>query len=145
MTTPARRAAARRTVAYLRRQAGFDAPRLPPLDELLELAEAYVAEVGDGSEGSLRPTLGETGQVFVAIDPARAFGAEERLTDEAARQDLTELLLDAKQSESEPGLWRVRRRSHGLDISARVRQVGRLLVVEQISARPANVGGGRRG
>lgn len=143
MTTPTRRAAARRTVAYLRRQAGFAAPRLPPLGELLELAEAYVAEVGDGSEGSLRPTLGETGQVFVTIDPARAFGAEERLTDEAARQDLTELLLDAKQSE--PGLWRVRRRSHGLDISARVRQVGRLLVVEHISVRPANMGGGRRG
>lgn len=145
MTTPTRRAAARKTAAYLRRQAGFDAPRLPPFPEVLELAEAYVAEVGDGNDGSLRATLGETGPVFVSLEAARAFGAEERLEDEPARRELTELLLDAKQSETEPGLWRFRRRSTGLDVTARVRQIGRLLVVEHVSVRPANIGGGRRG
>lgn len=144
MTTPARRAAARKTAAYLRCQAGFDEPRLPPFPEVLDLAEAYVAEVGDGNDGSFRPTLGETGPVYVEIAAAREFGVLERLEDERARRELTELLLDAKQSKSEPALWRFRRRSTGLDITARVRQVGRLLVVEHVSVRPTNVGG-RRG
>jgi hypothetical protein len=144
VTTPARRAAARKTVAYLRQQAGRDAPRLPPFAELLELGEAYVAEVGDGSEGSMRETLGEAGQVFVGLDPARGFGAQERLDDETARRELTELLLDAKQV-ADGHSWRVRRRSTGLDISAQVRFTGRLLVVEHVSVRPHNTGGSRRG
>lgn len=132
MTTPTRRQAARRTVAYLRSQVGFDAPRLPPFPEVLELAEAYVAEVGDGNDGSLRATLGETGPVFVTLAAARTFGLLERLEDGPAQLELTELLLDARPSGDQ---WRARRRSTGMDITASVRRDGRLLVVEQISIR----------
>lgn len=142
MTTPARRAAARKTVAYLRQQAGHRSPRPPPFAELVELGEAYVAEVGDGNgnEGSMRETLAEAGPIFVALDPARAFGAEERLDDEAARLALTELLLDAKQA-TDGRTWRARRRVVGLDLIVQVRPHGRLLVVEHVSVRPLNVGG----
>lgn len=135
MTTPAQRAGARRTVAYLRRQAGFDQPRLPPLDELLALGDAYLAEVGDGSEDSMRRTLGQTGQVYVTLAAAREYATVEDAGIEEARRELTELLLAAKESASEPGLWRFRRRSEGLDVTARVVQERELLVVTSVSVR----------
>lgn len=143
MTTPARRAAARKTVAYLRQQSGQSVPRLPPFAELLELGEAYVAEVGDGNDGAFRRTLGESGQLYVTLESAQAYGAFERLDDERARLELTELLLDAKESAGNPGQWRFRRASAGVDLTARIRSAGKLLIVSTVSVRPFNSGGGR--
>ena len=93
-----------------------------------------------------RPTLADTGQIYVSLAAAREFARAERITsgDEAARRELTELLLDAKQSTSEPGKWRARKRSTGVDITCRIVCEGRLLVVTAIDVRDANVGG-RRG
>lgn len=145
MTTPARREAARKTVRYLRQQASRDAPRLPPFPEILELGEAYLAEVGDGTEAAFRRTLGETGQVYVTLAASRAYGAIERLGDEEARRELTEMLLDAKESETTPGQWRFRRRSEAIDITARVSKDNQLLVVTTVSVRPLNSSRGRRG
>lgn len=143
MTTPARRASARKTVRYLRDQAGREVPRLPKFQEMLDLGEAYLAEVGDGTDGAFRATLGETGHVYVTLDAARAYGAHERLDDEQARRELTELLLDAKEINDHPGQWRFRRPITGVDITAQVRQETRLLVVVSVSVRPYNTGGGR--
>ena len=90
---------------------------------------AAVAEV-------LRPTLGETGQIFVTHAAAKRFleaaGYEEHEI-ESARRHLTELLLDAKQ-QTDPRVWRTRKRSTKLDISAIVEHEGRLFVVTSISA-----------
>ena len=85
-----------------------------------------------------RPTLGETGQIFVTHAAARRFiepgGFKEHET-EAARRALTELLIDAKQQPN-GGTWRTRKRSTKLDISAVVEPEGRLLVVTYIDAHP---------
>jgi hypothetical protein len=85
-----------------------------------------------------RPTLGESGQIFVTYAAARRFiepgGFKEHET-EAARRALTELLLDARQAPN-GGTWRTRKRSTKLDISAVVEPEGRLLVVTYIDAHP---------
>lgn len=93
-----------------------------------------------------RPTLAETGQVYVSLAAAREFARAEQITsgDEAARRELTELLLDAKESLTEPGKWRARKRSSGMDVTARVVCEGRLLVVTTVGVRDNNAGG-RRG
>lgn len=87
---------------------------------------------------ALRPTLGETGQIFVTYAAARRFiepGGYKEHEVEAARRALTELLLDARQQPNR-GTWRTRRRSTKLDISAVVEPEGRLLVVTFIDAQP---------
>lgn len=108
-------------------------------------------EIVAGDGGALvmtdapRQTLAEIGQIYVSLAAAREFARAERITDgEAARRELTELLLDARQSPHDPSLWRMRRRSTGLDISARIKIEGRLYVVTTIGVRDSNVGG-RRG
>lgn len=86
-----------------------------------------------------RPTLAETGQIYVTIAAARRFleiGGYKEHEVEAARRQLTELLLDARQQQSDPRMWRARKRSTKLDISAMVAQEGRLWVVTFISAQP---------
>lgn len=85
-----------------------------------------------------RPTLGQTGQIFVTYAAARSFigpGGYQEHEVEAARRALTELLIDARQ-QGEPHSWRTRKRSTKLDISAIVQPEGRLLVVTYISAQP---------
>lgn len=96
-----------------------------------------------------RPTLAETGHVYVTLSAARTYGAAERIRgDEEARRELTELLLDARRVEQderpgEPQLWRMRKRSTGLDITARIAVQGRLHVVVAVNVRDGNVGSGR--
>jgi hypothetical protein len=99
-----------------------------------------------------RPTLAETGHVYVTLSAARTYADHERLKDEEARRELTELLLDARRVEQgeQPGgpqLWRMRRRSTGLDLTARIAVQGRLHVVVAVSVREGNSSGGagRRG
>lgn len=85
-----------------------------------------------------RPTLGQTGQIFVTYAAARSFigpGGYQEHEVEAARRALTELLIDARQ-QGEPHSWRTRKRSTKLDISAIVQSEGRLLVVTHILAQP---------
>jgi hypothetical protein len=99
----------------------------------------------------LRPTLGETGQIFVTYAAAKRFleaaGYQEHEI-ESARRHLTELLMDAKQ-QTDARVWRTRKRSTQLDISAIVEHEGRLFVVTSISAQhydpPSRTSGSRRG
>jgi len=87
---------------------------------------------------ALRPTLGETGQIFVTYAAAKKFiepGGYKEHEVEAARRALTELLIDARQQPNR-GTWRTRKRSTKLDISAVVEPEGRLLVVTFIDAQP---------
>jgi hypothetical protein len=85
-----------------------------------------------------RPTLGQTGQIFVTYAAARSFiepGGYQEHELETARRALTELLIDARQ-QAEPESWRTRKRSTKLDISAIVKPEGRLLVVTFVMAQP---------
>lgn len=67
---------------------------------------------------------------------ARSFADARHSQIEEARRELTELLLDARLGEEgPPALYRARSRATQLDISARVVQEGRLLVVLAVSAR----------
>jgi hypothetical protein len=128
----------RKTAEMILAEAG--ANRLPrlPIEDFAELAREYL-RIMDGR------TLGGSGRLFVSVSAAREYGAAERITsDEDARRELHELLLDARQSTSDASLWRARKRSTGLDVSARVASEGKLLVVTHVSVRDANVGG-RRG
>jgi hypothetical protein len=94
-----------------------------------------MASVTDAS----RPTLGETGQIYVTLAAARQFmegaGYQENEL-ETARRRATELLLDARPRQADPRMWRARKRSTKLDISALVEQEGRLFVVTFISVQP---------
>ncbi|HEU4727038.1 MAG TPA: hypothetical protein VFT22_04095 [Kofleriaceae bacterium] len=75
-----------------------------------------------------RPTLGETGQIFVTYAAARSFiepGGYKEHEIESARRALTDLLIDARQQPNR-GTWRTRKRSTKLDISAVVEPEGRL-------------------
>lgn len=90
-----------------------------------------------------RPTLAETGAVYVTLSAARRFaelGGYGPHEIEAARRELTELLLDAKQSMTDPSRWRARKRSTDLDITAIVAREGRLLVVTAVNARAYDPG-----
>jgi len=98
-----------------------------------------------------RPTLGETGQIFVTYAAAKRFleaaGYKEHEM-ESARRHLTELLMDARQ-QTDARVWRTRKRSTKLDISAIVEHEGRLFVVTSISAQhydpPSRTSAGRPG
>ena len=84
-----------------------------------------------------RPRLGTVGQVYVSLAAAeqyqRALGM--RMQIEESLRDLTELLLDAKESQTISGSWRMRSRGEALDISARVVREGRLMIVVSCEAR----------
>jgi hypothetical protein len=97
-----------------------------------------------------RPTLASTGAVYVTLAAARRFrelGGYGEHELETARRELTELLLDAKQSTADPSRWRARRRATDLDLTAIVAREGRLLVVTSVNARaydPSTTTGSRR-
>ena len=113
-------------------------PRCSP-EDLAALARDYLARSGGAA------TLGQTGRLYVSLAAAREYADAERIAgDEEARRELHELLLDARQDATDPTSWRMRRRSEDLDVTARVAEDGRLLVVTHVSVRPANLGG-RRG
>lgn len=113
-------------------------PKIPDLAELALLARDYLSL----TEGA--PTLGRAGLLYVSHAAAARYAEQEDLEIEEARRELTELLADARQNESDPTQWRFRRRSEGLDITCRVAVDGKLLVVTSINARSINVGGRRR-
>lgn len=118
------------TARYITAQAGMAAPRIPPIDELAALARAYTALV----DRSTSPT---SAPIYVTLSAAREFaaavGAGRDI--ETARRQLAQLLVHARASESDPTLYRARRRSSGLDISARVLPDGDLLVVTTVEVR----------
>lgn len=75
--------------------------------------------------------LSELGQIYVTHAAAAKYAYLRDMLPEAARRELTELLLDAtvQQERSEPLHVRARSRATGLDVSATVTHEGRLLVV----------------
>jgi hypothetical protein len=95
--------------------------------------------------------LGDTGQIYVTWDAAESAHAEHDRwhSPGAAARELTALLLDATAGAGDRGMWesperwRFRRKSVGLDITARVTRQGRLAVVESISVRALNQSRGR--
>jgi len=134
MSTPIQRARGRHLAQLIRTQAPGGAIRLSA-SELLELANAYLAEVGDGTDGAFRRQLGEEGQVYVTLAAARQYGEAEDVREEEARRELTELLLEAKGVEGRPDQWRYRSQSSQLDVLARVSPESPLLVVTHVSVR----------
>lgn len=107
------------------------APVMPPIAELDALARAYEALVD-------RSTAPNAAPMFVSLAAGKQYLHQAGYRQEAietARRDLTEILLDARPSQTDPTLWRARRRSSGVDISARVVQEGRLLIVTVVNAR----------
>jgi hypothetical protein len=101
---------------------------------------------------ALRPTLGETGQIYVTAAAARRFLEAREYKEhemETARRELTELLLDARQLQNDPRTWRARKRSTKLDISAIVEPDGRLFIVTFITVQaydpPSRTSGNRQG
>lgn len=108
-----------------------------------------------------RPRLRDLGQVYVTSAAARQYASAaaevyaegKEIQIEEARRELTELLMEARRVESESGtheLWRFRRDSIGVDISARiVREKSSpgdavMMVVVSISARAKTGRTGRR-
>lgn len=92
-------------------------------------------------------TLGEKarvlrGAIFVSLTAAKTYFEEvEDLSGiEAARRELTEIMLDANENNSDPTSYRARTR--GLDISARVVREERLYVVVHIGIREDGRKGG---
>lgn len=96
-----------------------------------------------------REHLGDVAHVYVTLAAARAYAEARSLGEEEARRELTELLLDAHRV-GEPGdspeQWRYRKRSAGVDLTARIVHEGELAVVVAVSARrpTRGPGGGRR-
>jgi hypothetical protein len=114
------------------------APRVPELDDLALLARDYLSRTEGGE------TLAQQGAVYVSHAAAVTYARAEDIGTEEARRELTEILLDARQVESDPTQWRYRRRSTDLDITCRVAREGRLLVATSVNVRTRN-SGGRRG
>jgi hypothetical protein len=116
------------------------------LDDLDDLARAVMDAERRASTGR----LSDAGLVYVTLAAAREFGAVERIhDDEAARQELTEIIADAKPNAEDPSKWRAQSRATGLDINARVKRDGRLMVVTATHTRDVGGtgrtrGGGRR-
>jgi len=97
--------------------------------------------------------LGSTGCVYVTMQAAEDYADARDLQDEEARRELTRHLLDATPASTilyaaddatRLELWRFRRRSAGVDISARVSREDRLAIVVSISVRSHNSGKGRK-
>ena len=93
-------------------------------------------------------TLGESGQIVVSDAAARQYAAARRLGIEEARRELTALLMDARQTRSQPVTgaegWRRRSRTHHVDIDAHVDRQGRLAVVTHVHVRPLQPRGRNR-
>lgn len=140
LTDEARRWLRARREALLRGEprAAWEHP--PP-----ELA-AEVARIR-GGEASDRPTLASTCRE-IRIDPiavreyaqdsARVWAEGHRLTLDEAEADLRRYLPEARRVEGDtqtPERWRYRRKSTGIDLTARVARVGDVAVVRSITAR----------
>jgi hypothetical protein len=88
-------------------------------------------------------TLGSRGQIFVSLAAVTTYATARKLQPEAARRQLTELLIGAKLQSD--GSYRYRKRRVGLDvdITARVAVDGALLIVTSVSVREYNQSGRR--
>lgn len=56
----------------------------------------------------------------VSREAGEAYAAARKLSVVAATDELLRVLADAKESATEPGRWRYRNRSDGIDVTARV-------------------------
>ena len=121
------------TARYLLEGSGLAAPKTPPYDELVELARAYLATVDASTAPSQEhwyvPTEAVLEYQAAIRDRRRAASGE------AARRELTELLLTARPVPGRDDLWRARRRSSGLDVSIQAQREGGLLVVRHVGVR----------
>lgn len=89
------------------------------------------------------PTLGSTGQVHVSLTAAEQYADARRLGLEAARRELTMLLLGARRQATDPrgssGTplegWRIRSRALRVDVGAHVSREGELAVVTHVHVR----------
>lgn len=118
-----------RTAHYLLTQSRLPSARVPPIAELAELARSYLA-TREGGEA-----LADQGIVYISHAAAVTYARDQDLGTEEARRELTELLADAKQSQTDPDKWRFRSRTESIDITALVARDGRLLVVTVVEAR----------
>ncbi len=119
------------TARYITAQSGQAVPRIPPIAELAALARAYTAQ----EDRSTAPT---GAPLYVSLAAAHQYAAHigaGREDIETARRKLAQLLVHARPSQTDPTLYRARRRSSGVDISARVQPDGELLVVTTIEVR----------
>lgn len=76
--------------------------------------------------------LADLGVPYVSHAAARAYARATGLGTEPARRALTELLIDAKQSEADPSRFRFRRRLDGVDVSVIATPHNRLMVVTSV-------------
>lgn len=82
--------------------------------------------------------LGQTGQILVTQAATDTYADFRRLGHEAARRELTELLIGATRKPDGPsGLehWRARSRTLGVDVDAHVSREGPLAVVTHVHVR----------
>lgn len=108
------------------------APGLPS-GALLVLAREYMRLVHP------RERLGEVPQMIVTATAARTWGDYARIgSTERAREELTELLIDAEPSGEG---WRLRTRTRGIEIDALTTDRGRLRVVTSVVVQPYPRGG----
>lgn len=120
------------TARYITAQAGMAVPRVPPVAELDALARAYTALVDRSTAPIAAPLYVSIAAAKEYAQAVEGFGREDI---EAARRDLTQVLVHARQSATDPTQYRARRRSSGLDITARVVREGDLLVVVHVGVR----------
>lgn len=138
MTTAAEKTAQRILGDLGQLRAGHLVAPIPHAD-LETLAREHLAR------SSPRVRLADAGQVYVSLSATREYMAWERITgEERARRELTELMLDAKESTTAPGRWRARRRATMLDVTAIVAREGALMVVTSIMVRSYDPPTGRR-
>jgi hypothetical protein len=102
-----------------------------PIEDLEQLARAYTELID-------RSTAPTGAPLYVSLAVAKQYALHVGLGREdieTARRQLAELLVYARPSQSDPMLYRARRTSTGLDISARVAPEGSLLVVTTVEIR----------
>jgi hypothetical protein len=118
-------------------------PRLPPFADIVELARDYLRGAGPDVSGPRESLTAGPEALYVTQAAARQYAEARRINDpEQARIQLTALLIDARQHATDLSTWRMRSKSTGLDIAAKVAIEGRLLMVTHVSVRPYNTGGG---
>lgn len=84
------------------------------------------------------PTLASTGQIYVTLEAGETMAAFDDIDIEMARQDLTELLVDATQKrDGKHEEWRYRSKADNIDITAHVVREGGLAIVTSCSIRTA--------
>ncbi len=93
-------------------------PRWPSAADLGALARDWIARANAMAAGRAH-RLGQAGQIVVSTDAARKYAGHADVSDlDAARRELTALLIDAHETQT-AGDWRLSRRT-GPNIEARV-------------------------